>query len=69
MFSKYKVISNTYNDNNACVVKIIVLRKVIKVEWWPLYKDAKLNPYWSHALDQMPYFLAFSVSCLRLSRW
>jgi hypothetical protein len=28
-----------------------------------LCKDANLNPYWSHALDQLPHFQPYSDPC------
>jgi hypothetical protein len=38
------------------------IKKVIKAPLpgggGPLYKDANLNPYWSHSLYQLPHFLA-----------
>jgi hypothetical protein len=26
--------------------------------WWPFVRNTKLDPYWSHVLDQLPHFSA-----------
>jgi hypothetical protein len=53
MHNKYK--------NTPCVVRELYERNNQSPRTWnggPLRKDANLSPYWSHALDQLPHFLA-----------